>query len=360
MAAAAGASLVDPGPVLAGIIEQTAQSCEDPHALGQLVATLPLSRAGGLVQPFGVKIGGPGLDARSNTDLSGLQADRLTTPTEQVYVRTECPPAVVARREPWTIRTSGLLARAGAVPLDDVSRRARPMGAHLLECSGNNNPANFGLMSVAEWDGVPLAEVVSTLRPSSDSHRGSRQRRRSRSAVEDVHCRRELGVPARVTRIARRLSRGSDERRVRCRPITDARCDWRCPAGTAAPGSSGWTRFGSSTRRNPPRARCGSSPARTHQTAVHELARDYAPPVIQTAATPVRVEKRRGAAGLEYRVVGIVWGGARAVDRLAIRFGDDEPWKPFDSVPRAQKRGDLVAVDIPVEACRARRRTASR
>ena len=72
---------------------------------------------------------------------------------------------------------------------------------------------------------------------------------------------------------------------------------------------------------------------RTHQTAVHDLARDYAPPSIQTAATPIRVEKRVGTAGLEYRVVGIVWGGARPVDRLAIRFNDGDPWQPFDICP---------------------------
>ena len=78
-------------------------------------------------------------------------------------MRTECPPAVVAHRGPWTIRTSGLtrLARA-AVPLDDRCGERAPMGAHLLECSGNNNPANFGLMSVAEWDGVPLTDVVAS------------------------------------------------------------------------------------------------------------------------------------------------------------------------------------------------------
>ena len=105
------------------IAEQSAQPCEDAAPLGRLVATLPLSRAGGLVQPFGVKIGGPGLDARLNTDLSGLQPDRLITPTEQVYVRTECPPAVAAHRGPWTIKTSGLVARAAALPLDDVSRQ---------------------------------------------------------------------------------------------------------------------------------------------------------------------------------------------------------------------------------------------
>ena len=33
------------------------------------------------------------------------------------------------------------------------------MGAHLFECSGNANPSNFGLMSVAEWQGIPLTDV---------------------------------------------------------------------------------------------------------------------------------------------------------------------------------------------------------
>ena len=43
------------------------------------------------------------------------------------------------------------------------------MGAHLCECAGNNNPANFGLMSVAEWDGVPLTDVLSRLKRRSDA-----------------------------------------------------------------------------------------------------------------------------------------------------------------------------------------------
>ena len=72
---------------------------------------------------------------------------------------------------------------------------------------------------------------------------------------------------------------------------------------------------------------------RTHQAAVHDLAAAYAAPAIQTAATAVRVEKRLAGSGLEYRVVGIAWGGARAVDRLAIRFSDSEAWVPFDLCP---------------------------
>jgi DMSO/TMAO reductase YedYZ molybdopterin-dependent catalytic subunit len=332
MAAAAGASLFDPGPALAGIIEQTAQSCEDPHALGQLVETRPLSRAGGLVQPFGVKIGGPGLDARSNTDLSGLQADRLTTPTEQVYVRTECPPAVLARREPWTVKASGLLARAADLPLDEVSRTARSMGAHLLECSGNNNPANFGLMSVAQWDGVPLAEVVSTLRPSSgatgvlvsgvDPDQPSRTSIAGASWVFPLASLDSLGAF-----LAVRMNGGA-------LPLDHGR-----PVRLAVPGWYGcsWIKWVDEIRfvdaSEPATSQMREFAGRTHQTAVHELAKDYAPPVIQTAATPVRVEKRRGASGLEYRVVGIVWGGARAIERLAIRFGDEDPWRPFEICP---------------------------
>ena len=34
------------------------------------------------------------------------------------------------------------------------------MGAHLIECSGNADPDNFGLMSVTDWDGVPLADSL--------------------------------------------------------------------------------------------------------------------------------------------------------------------------------------------------------
>ena len=197
MAATAAASLVDPGPALTRLIaEQSAQGCDADHALGRLVGTLPLSRPGGVVQPYGVKIGGRGLDARLNTDLSKLEPDRLITPTDQIYLRTECPPAVAAHQGPWTITTSGLLAKPSTVPLDDVIRRARPMGAHLLECSGNNNPANFGLMSVAEWDGVPLRRRRRHAAAVTSGHSRHGQRRRPRSAVGHLDSRGELGLRA--------------------------------------------------------------------------------------------------------------------------------------------------------------------
>src|SRR5262245_22000827 len=69
------------------------QPCADPAA-GTLIGTLPLSRPGAPVQPYGVKFGGRGLDARLVTDLSRLQPDRLITPNALAFVRTECPAAV--------------------------------------------------------------------------------------------------------------------------------------------------------------------------------------------------------------------------------------------------------------------------
>jgi hypothetical protein len=73
--------------------------------------------------------------------------------------------------------------------------------------------------------------------------------------------------------------------------------------------------------------------ARTHQRQVPRLAKDYEPPAIDLAATPIRVEKRRVDGRIEYRVVGIVWGGDRPVERLAIRFNPGEQPTPFAVCP---------------------------
>ena len=80
------------------------------------------------------------------------------------------------------------------------------MGAHLIECAGNSNPQNFGLMSVVEWDGVLLARVLERL-PRPDGATGVLV-----SGLDDaaqaraIAAGRELGVPARRVRRARRRS----------------------------------------------------------------------------------------------------------------------------------------------------------
>ena len=51
---------------------------------------------------------------------------------------------------------------------------------------------------------------------------------------------------------------------------------------------------------------------------------------------PVRVEKWKVGRKLQYRVVGIVWGGSQPADKLLIRFGPDEPYVPVTHMEAAR------------------------
>ena len=328
--AAGVASAIDPGSLLARLMDE--QSCGTPDSWGTLLGTLPLSRGSAPAQPFGVKLGGPGLDARLVTDLSKLEPGRVITPTPLAFIRTESPPAI-ARRNSWTIEVSGMAARRRALALTDLRRRAHRMGPHLLECSGNNNPANFGLISVCEWDGVPLSDVIPQLQPtgaatnvvvsgmdpepgqSTDSIAGA-------SWALPLESLDRLGAFLAV--------------RMNGEPLT---VDHGFPVRLVVPGWYGctWIKWVNEIRLagsdEPATSQMKEFAGRTHQTARHDLARDYSAPDIQTAAMPVRVEKRRTAEGIEYRTVGIVWGGKNPVTRLAIRFSAGDGWTPFSICP---------------------------
>jgi hypothetical protein len=67
---------------------------------------------------------------------------------------------------------------------------------------------------------------------------------------------------------------------------------------------------------------------RTHQAGTPELARDFQPAAIDLAAMPVRVEQWSVDGQIEYRVVGIVWGGTRLAKTLLIRFRPDMAYVP--------------------------------
>ena len=346
LAATGAATLVDPGPVLARLVAQ--QPCADPATTGTLLGTLPLFRADWPVQPFGVKFGGGGLDARLVTDLSLLEPDRLITPNALAYIRTECPPAAAAHQRPWTIKTSGLVeaaargqgvdVRQGTLTLDELTRAARRMGPHLFECSGNNNPANFGLMSVAEWDGVPLTAVVSRV-PSSSRATGvlvsgvDHDGQRSADSIPGASWIFPLSSLDRLGAFIAVRMNGEPV------PLDHGR-----PLRLVVPGWYGcaWIKWVNEVRLvgpdEPATSQMREFAGRTHQTRRHDLAREYAPAEIQTAATPVRVEKRRGPAGLEYRIVGIVWGGTKPVDRLEIRFGAADAWRPLSICPVPRTR----------------------
>jgi DMSO/TMAO reductase YedYZ molybdopterin-dependent catalytic subunit len=323
-------TLVDPGPVLARLAADVPCTSGDPA--GVLEGTRPLFRGRSTPQAFGVKFGGTGLDARLVTDLSLLEHGRLITPNHLAYIRTEMPRSAEARQGRWVIRGTGLGARLQDFTLTSLQREARSLGPHLFECSGNGNPSNFGLMSVAEWEGVPLVDVVSRLRPAATA-----------TAVlvsgvdhDQPTARSTVGASwvfplAGLDSLGAFLATGMNGQPVPA--------DHGAPVRLAVPGWYGctWIKWVDEIRlvamNEPATSQMLEFAGRTHQTAPHTLAADFAPADIQTAATPVRVEKRRTPSGLEYRIVGIVWGGTRPVDRLEIRFGAKDDWKPFPVCP---------------------------
>jgi len=330
-AAASAATLVEPGEVLARLAAEA--PCTGAAPAGELLGTLPLFRNKPQPQPFGVKISGQGLDARLITDLSLLEPDNLITPNELAYIRTEKPAAAANHQGPWTLDANGLLAQPQQLKLDDLTKLSKRMGPHLFECSGNGNPSNFGLMSVAEWEGIPLAEVVARLKPSKDA---TAVLVSGYDHVGQVSQRSIVGASwvlplADLEKLDAFLAI-----RMNGAPVPD---DHGKPVRLAIPAWYGcsWIKWVNEVRLvgpdEPATSQMVEFANRTHQTAPHKLARDYAPADIQTAATPVRVEKRKMPAGLEYRVVGIVWGGQKPVDRLAIRFGKDQAFAPFSICP---------------------------
>ncbi len=318
LAATGAAALVDPGPVLAKLAADV--PCTTAGPAGELLGTLPLFRDRSQVQAFGVKYGGAGLDARMVTDLSLLEPGKLITANDLAYIRTEIPAAAAAHTGPWTLATSGLLAKDGELNLDVIARQSKGMGPHLFECSGNANPSNFGLMSVAEWDGIPLAGIVAGLKPTKEAtgvlvsgfdHIGQVSQRSivGASWVFPLASLDKLGACLAV--------------RMNGEPVP---ADHGKPVRLVVPGWYGctWIKWVNEIRLvgpdEPATTQMVEFANRTHQAEPYKLAKDYTPADIQTAATPVRVEKRRTPAGIEYRIVGIVWGGTKAVDRLAIRL----------------------------------------
>jgi len=207
------------------------------------------------------------------------------------------------------------------------------MGPHLFECSGNGGSYNFGLMSVAEWEGIPLAQVVARLKPAKEAtavlvsgfdHIGQNSQRSivGASWVFPLASLDKLGAFLAV--------------RMNGVELPD---DHGKPVRLVVPGWYGctWIKWVNEIRLvgpdEPATSQMVEFASRTHQTDPHKFARDYAPADMHTAATPVRVEKRRGPNGLEYRIVGIVWGGTAPVDRLQIRFKADEAFTPFSICP---------------------------
>jgi len=132
---------------------------------GRLLGTIPFAAPGARRAPL-ERLLGKGLDARLFTDLTtlGNPPSDLITPNDRFYVRTAAPDAPPSRSGIGT----GFGAAGSPRPNIDFARLERTPGAvrvgpYLMECAGNSDPANFGLMSVATWTGFPMPDVIEQL-----------------------------------------------------------------------------------------------------------------------------------------------------------------------------------------------------
>ena len=303
-----------------------AQSCADAP-LGDLVGLVPLHGDAARDTPFGRIVGGDGLDARKFTDLSKLHVNNLVTPTPDVFLRTAAPAAVAERLAKWPI------------PAERLRRDARSMGAHLIECSGNVDPDNFGLMSVADWRGIPLVEFAENA--AATRGRGVPFNGVFVGGVDHPTTSRTSAAGASWVFSNADLEKTGAflATHINDEPLP---VDHGAPIRLVVPGWYGcsWIKWVDDIHfvgaDEPVTSQMIEFSLRTHQRTIPKRALEYEPPAIDLAAAPIRVEKRRVDGRLEYRIIGIVWGGERPVDRLAIRFRAGEAPTPFALCPAPQ------------------------
>jgi DMSO/TMAO reductase YedYZ molybdopterin-dependent catalytic subunit len=295
--------------------------------------------------PFG-RLLGAGLDARQFTDLSAVDNPQSSsaippTATELFFIRTACPPQL--KPDPWSLQLGGLVRAPLALPMREIEKLAPSSGRYLIECSGNADQSNYGLMSVADWDGVPLAAVLDRIQPSSKTYRVLV------SGVDDETTPSRTSVPGASWIFTRdELSRALLATRMNGAPLTR---DHGFPVRLVVPGWYGCTcvkwvnRIELVDDAAAPTSQMREFAARTHQpfdpreldgslrAGAATLARDFTPAVVDTAAMPVRVEKWLVNGKIVYRITGILWGGSKPTDRLQIRFRANLPWTPVDDCP---------------------------
>jgi len=316
----------------------------------RFIGTVPLGNPGGLpTPPFGQLLGS-GLDARLFTDLTllggsapdqqsavrtppsaigGSSSASLVTPNDRFFVRTACP-SPLPPAGAWSIRIGGLVKEPREVRLRDLEPHIAPGGRYLIECSGNADQSNYGLMSTADWDGVPLATVLDRVRPSASAYR---------VLVSGL----DPAAPSRtsVAGASWIFSRDDLQRALLAVRMNGAALprDHGAPVRLVVPGWYGcacikWIdRIELVAEQAAATAQMREFAARTHQDARASLARDFTPASIDTAAMPVHVEKWLIDARVAYRIAGIIWGGSKPTGALSIRFRSGQRWVPVDDCP---------------------------
>jgi len=307
--------------------EDAGTACAEQLAGASPLGTVPFINEG--EAPLETTLG-VGLDGRLLTDLSALTATSLITPNEHFYVRTRFPDQLDPN-VPWRIRINGLVDAESELGLDQILARERFFGTHLLECSGNSKNGHFGLLSAAEWHGVPLLELLDAIPRRAEATRvGISGFDRHSQPSANNHS--TPGASWIFSFDQLEATGAFLATRINGAPLP---ADHGAPLRLVVPGWYGCTcikwvdEIGFFDDGAAATSQMQEFAGRTHQPEVFALARDYLPATIDAAAMPIRIEHWQLADGPAYRVVGIRWGGDQPLERLSIQYGDG-PWQPVE------------------------------
>jgi DMSO/TMAO reductase YedYZ molybdopterin-dependent catalytic subunit len=293
-------------------------------AEGTRVGVIPFVNEGH--DPVGVLLGDE-LDGRYFTDLSRLAPENPITPADDFYIRTRAS-KLLDRGKPWTIQLGGLAENPKALRVDDLAKSAKPMGLHLMECAGNSRSAHFGMISVADWSGVALQDILQTLKPALSPQRILI------SGFDLYSAKSSSSVPGASWIFTEEQLQSSGAFlavQMNGKPLT---LDHGAPVRLFVPGWYGcacikWVNEISSVADDAPAtSQMQEYASRTMQHGVPRLASEYKPATLDAAAMPIRIEKWFVKGKIEFRVFGIQWGGAAPIDGLEIQFNPEENYVP--------------------------------
>jgi DMSO/TMAO reductase YedYZ molybdopterin-dependent catalytic subunit len=207
------------------------------------------------------------------------------------------------------------------------------MGTHLLECSGNSDPANFGLISAASWTGAPIGAILDRagLDKGESLVRITGIDDESRAWQTSVTGASWIFTRDALERASAFLATGMNDA-----PLTR---DHGAPVRLVVPNWYGcvaikWvTSVEAVGEDEAATTQMREYAARTHQDGIPGVAREFLAATVDLAAMPIRVEQWIDGERVFYRVIGIRWGGSTPTRDLRIRFRAAQPWVAVEHSP---------------------------
>lgn len=295
----------------------------DPLPGGKLIGLVPFEDE--KVAPPATLIGTE-LDGRLFTDLSRLSPARLITPNSEFFIRSAAS-GILPDASRWKISIEGLVERPAPLDIPTLRKAARPMGLHLMECAGNVALTRFGLISAAEWSGVPISDVLADAKPKPGPAWVEV------SGFDDYSEPSRTSVPgASWIFPAQQLKHAFLATGMNGQPLSR---DHGAPVRLVVPGWYGCACIKWVNRIAFVEEGAGASSqmqeyaVRTLQPGRPRLAKDYDPATVDPAALPIRIEKWAVAGKLHYRIVGVAWGSSQPIKTLQIRVNPLEQFQPI-------------------------------